>query len=414
MTDEDGTEEGWPVRRHSRPSEPALPWPGGDGAAPNGAVPSGSAAPGGPVSGNGPRPADYGMTPDRHGTVPNYALPPNPGGQAPGRHGEPGDVRGSHRAPDNPSASYRASGNPPISYGTPENYGAHGNNGAQPNRGAPSGGYGTDHGGYGAPNDGPGAAPGSYGTAPVSPQPRREQPARPPRALPPGRHAGQDGSADGPDRPQGSYQGMRRSPDSIDPNKTPGPGRSGAPDARSTGGPADRSQGRADPLTDPSYAWPGSSPARPAQPQPDTSGYGRPQPSSSRPGAEATSGYPVIGAGGLPGPGAPAFSSGGRDTGRPGDLGPPGGLGLPGDPGLPGYPDDGRTPRDGRNRDDRGNPRNVEDPRGADSPAGRGPARADSDLSDRGPFGDEDPPRDRGYEPGDRPPGNRPRADHRP
>ena len=124
MTDEDGTEEGWPVRRHSRPSEPALPWPGGDGAAPNGAVPSGSAAPGGPVSGNGPRPADYGMGPDRHGTVPNYALPPNPGGQAPGRHGAPGDARGSYRAPDNPSASYRASDNPPISYGTPENHGA--------------------------------------------------------------------------------------------------------------------------------------------------------------------------------------------------------------------------------------------------------------------------------------------------
>ena len=399
MTDEDGTEEGWPVRRHSRPSEPPLPWPGGDGATPNGAVPSGSAAPGGPVSGDGPGPADYGMGPDRHGTVPNYALPPNPGGQAPGRHGAPGDARDSYRAPGNPSGSYRASGNPPISYGTPENYGAHGNNGAQPNRGAPSGGYGTDRRGYGAPNDGPGASPGSYGTAPVAPQPRREQPARPPRALPSGRHAGQDGSAVGPDRPQGSYQGMRRSPDSIDPNKTPGPSRSGAPDARPPGGPAARSPGRADPLTDPSYAWPGSNLARSAQPQPDTSGSGRPQSSSYRPGAEATSGYPVNGAGGLPGPGAPVFPSGGRDTSRPGGPGVPGDLGLP---------DDGRTPRDGRNRRDRGNPRNVEDPRGADSPAGRGPARADSYLSDRGPFGDEDPPRDRGYDQGDRPPGDRP------
>ena len=46
---------------------------------------------------------------------------------------------------------------------------------------------------------------------------------------PPGRHAGQDGSADGPDPPQGSYQGMRRSPDSTDPNDTPRPGRSGRP-----------------------------------------------------------------------------------------------------------------------------------------------------------------------------------------
>ena len=56
----------------------------------------------------------------------------------------------------------------------------------------------------------------------------------------------------------------------------------------------------------------------------------------------------------------------------------------------------------------------MEDPRGADSPACRGPARADSYLSDRGPFGDEDPPRDRGYEQGDRPPGDRPRGDHQP
>jgi UPF0755 protein len=79
-----------------------------------------------------------------------------------------------------------------------------------------------------------------------------------------------------------------------------------------------------------------------------------------------------------------------------------------------GYPDDGPTPRDGRNRRDRGNPRNVEDPRGAAFPAGRGPARADSYRSDRGPFGDEDPSRDRGYEQGDRPPGNRPRGDHQP
>ena len=152
-------------------------------------------------------------------------------------------------------------------------------------------------GGDGAPDGGPGAPPGSYETAPATPPPRREQPARPPRALPPGRHAGQDGSADGPDRSRGSYQGMRRSPDSIDPND----------------------------------------------------------------------GYP-------------------RDGG---------------------YPDDGPTPRDGRNRRDRGNPRNVEDPRGAAFPAGRGPARADSYRSDRGPFGDEDPSRDRGYEQGDRPPGGR-------
>jgi UPF0755 protein len=94
MTDEEGTEEGWPVRRHARPSEAAVPWPGGDGAAPNGAVPSGSAGPGGWPSGNGPLPADYGVRPDRHGTVPNYALPPNPGGQAPGRHGAPGNARG--------------------------------------------------------------------------------------------------------------------------------------------------------------------------------------------------------------------------------------------------------------------------------------------------------------------------------
>jgi len=72
-----------------------------------------------------------------------------------------------------------------------------------------------------------------------------------------------------------------------------------------------------------------------------------------------------------------------------------------------GYPDDGRSPRDGRNRGDRGNPRNVEDPQGAAFPAGRGPARADNYLSDRGPLGDEDLPRDRRYEQGDRPLGNR-------
>jgi len=218
MTDEEGTEGGRPVRRHARPSEPARPWPGGDGAAPNGGVPSGSAAPGGWSSGNGSQPADYGMSSDRDGTVPNYALPPNPGGQAPGRRGAPGDARGSYRAPDNPSASYRAPGNPPRDAGYPR------------------------------------------GPAPAGPDGRSRE------------------------------------------------------------------------------------------------------------------GYP-------------------RDGG---------------------YPDDGRSPRDGRNRRDRGNPRNVEDPRGAAFPAGRGPARDDSYLSDRGRFGDEDPPRDRGYDQGDRPPGNRPRGDHRP
>ncbi len=95
-----------------------MPWPGGDSAVPKGAVPGGSAAPGGWSSGNAPLPADYGMRPDRDGTVPNYALPPNPGGQAPGRHGAPGNARGSYRAPDDPAASYRAPGNPPISYGS--------------------------------------------------------------------------------------------------------------------------------------------------------------------------------------------------------------------------------------------------------------------------------------------------------
>ncbi len=297
MTDREGAAEGRPVRRHARPSEPAVPWPGGDGAAPNGAVPSGSAAPGGSSSGSGPLPADYGMMPDRHGTVPNYALPPNPGGQAPARH------------------------------------------------------------------------------------------------VPPGRHAGQDGSADGPDRAQGSYQGMRRSPDSVDPTDTPRPSRSSAPDARPPGGPAPRSPGRADPLTDPSYAWPGSGLARPAQPQPDTSRYGRPQPSSFPRG------------GGSP-----------RDGGYPRGPAPagPDGMSRDGHPRDGGYRDDGRSPRDGRNRRDRGNPRNVEDPRGAAFPPGRGPARADTYRSDRGPFGDEDLPPDRGYEQGDRPPGNRPRGDHQP
>ncbi len=330
------------------------------------------------------------MRPDRAGTVPNYALPPNPGGPAPGRHGTPGNARGSYRAPDHP----------PISHGTPENYGARGNNAAQPGRGAPSAGYGTDRGypaplggyepsgssyepssgsyqpssgsyqpssggngtdrgGYGASNGGPAAAPGAYGSAPVAPQPGREQPARPPRTLPPGRHAGQAGSADAPGRPQGPYQGTRRSPDAIDPNGTSGPSRPGAWDTRPPGGPAPRSPGRPDPLTDPSYARAGSSLPRPAQPQPGASGYGRPQ----------TDG---------------------------------------------GYPDDGRSPRDGRNRPGQGNPRNVEDPRGPAFPDGQGLARDDRYLRDRGPFGDEDPPRDRGYEQGDRPQDNRPEGDRWP
>ncbi len=417
MTGEEGTEQGRPVRRHARPAEPAAPWPGGGsalphgpaphGAVPNGAVPNGSAAPGGPVSGGGPRPADDGMPPDRAGTVPNYALPPNPGGPAPGRHGAPGNARGGYRAPDHPPAGYRAPDNPPISYGTPENYGARGDNGAQPGRGAPSGGYGPDRGypaplggygpsggsyqapgggyqppsggygmdrrGYGAPN-GPAAPPGSHGSAPAAPQPGREQPARPPDAPPSGRHAGQDGSADGPSRPQGPYQGTRRSPEPIDPNGSPGPSRPGAWDARPPGGPAPRSPGRPDPLTDPSYARPGSSLPRPAQPQPGTSGYGRPQPDGSRPGAQTRPGYP-------------------RDGG---------------------YPDDGRGPRDRRNRRGQGNPRNVEDPRGPAFPDGQGPARDDRYLRDRGPSGAEDPPRDRGYEQGDRPPGHRPEGDRWP
>ena len=140
-----------------------------------------------------------------------------------------------------------------------------------------------------------------------------------------------------------------------------------------------------------------------ALPPSPSSGYGRPQPSSSSRGGGSPrdGGYPR-------GP-APAGPDGYPRDGYPRDGYPRDGYPRDGS-----YPDDGRSPRDGRNRRDRGNPRDVEDPRGAAFPAGRGPARADSYRSDRGPSGDEDPPRDRGYEQGDRPPGNRPRGDHQP
>jgi UPF0755 protein len=175
---------------------------------------------------------------------------------------------------------------------------------------------GTVPGGYGGPPDTTGTMPGGYGVKPGG-------------ALPPGgRHAGQ-GNA--PDRPDGSYQGSRRSrqPNGTQPNRV---------------------QGRPDPLTDPSYARrSGSGPARSSPPgtgdsQPERPGYAPDVSPGYGSGAGARFGgnsYPDR----EPGP------RGGRYQPDDDDQGTAGYQRQPGYPRGDGSPD-GR-PRDGRPHDSR-------------------------------------------------------------
>ena len=190
---------------------------------------------------------------------------------------------------------------------------------------------GTVPGGYGGSPDPTGTVPGGDGGTPggavTGDYEQRSASAR--AALPPGgRHAGQGNT---PDRPDGSYQGSRRSrqPNGTQPN---GP------------------QGRPDPLTDPSYARrSGSGPARSLPPgtgdsRPERPGYAPNNSPGYRPGAGARSG-------GNSYPGREPGARGGRyqrDDDDQGTVGYQRQSGYPRGDGSPdGRPGDGRRPDDG-------------------------------------------------------------------